>query len=146
MLDLTKTQTFMQISNNFKLGEFTYSPTAIANGIDNTPRQYAIDNIKTLVIELLQPLRDKYGQVMSINSGFRCSELNTKVGGVLTSQHLEGKAADVRVVNPRDLLMFLLKTDLVFDQAILYPTFLHLSYNEGKNRRQVLYAKGVIPL
>lgn len=135
----------MKLSDNFELSEFVNSATAVKNKIDNTPTPEAIENIRILVVELLQPLRDGYGKAMNINSGYRCPALNKAVGGVETSNHLTGQAADLAVDNPRKLLAKLLELRLDFDQAILYPTFLHLSYRSGNNRKQVLYAKGVQP-
>lgn len=135
----------MQLSKNFSLIEFTISATATARGIKNEPNQEQIENLRVLCSRLLQPLRELYNEPFKINSGFRSQELNKAVGGVPTSQHTKGQAADVRVNEPRKLLTELLKSGLVFDQAILYPTFLHLSYNSANNRKQVLYAKGVKP-
>jgi uncharacterized protein YcbK (DUF882 family) len=138
-----------QITKNFTLEEMTHSNTAVANGIKNIPNKEQIGNLETLAIKLLQPLRDIYGKPMAINSGFRNPQVNKLVGGVATSHHLVGKAADIRVDNPRRLQQELIKSGLDFDQAILYDDgrnyFLHLSYNEGRNRRQVLYSKGTKP-
>lgn len=135
----------MILSKNFNLSEFTYSETARKRNIKNEPSDEQIANLQTLVSELLQPLREEFNAPMHINSGYRCPALNKAVGGVATSQHTKGEAADVRVNDPRMLFATLLALELEFDQAILYPTFLHLSYREGKNRNQVLYAKGVKP-
>lgn len=135
----------MKLTNNFRLIEFTVSATAIARRIKNEPNEAQIDNLRVLCSRLLQPLREIYNEPFNINSGFRCIELNKAVGGVANSQHTKGQAADVRVKDPRKLLTELLKSGLIFDQAILYPTFLHLSYNSANNRKQVLYAKGVNP-
>lgn len=135
----------MKLTDNFTLEEFTHSNTAIAKGIDNTPNGQQVENLRILCARVLQPLREAYNEPFFINSGFRCPELNKAVGGVPPSQHLEGKASDVRVKEPRKLLAELLKQGLSFDQAILYPTFLHISYNSGLNRKDVLYAKGVKP-
>jgi len=135
----------MKLTDNFTLEEFTRSNNALRLNIDNTPSEVQINNLRLLCVNLLQPLRDIYGEPFLINSGFRSQELNKIVGGVPTSQHTKGQAADVRVKEPRKLLAALLKSGMDFDQAILYPTFLHLSYNSGHNRRQVLYAKGVKP-
>ncbi|NDW19785.1 peptidase M15 [Dysgonomonas sp. 216] len=135
----------MKLTNNFTLDELCHSNTAKLKKIRNNADEEQIENLRTLTIRLLQPLRDIYGYPMYINSGFRSQEVNKLVGGVPTSQHTKGQAADVRVENPRKLLSVLLQSGLIFDQAILYPTFLHLSYNTGNNRRQVLYAKGVKP-
>lgn len=135
----------MQLSKNFSLTEFTVSGTAIAKSIKNEPNKDQIEYLRALCTRLLQPLRDIYNEPFRINSGFRSEELNKAVGGVPTSQHIKGQAADIRVNEPRKLLTELLKSGLVFDQAILYPTFLHLSYNSANNRKKVLYAKGVKP-
>lgn len=133
----------MQLSKNFKLSEFTHSNTAVKHNIDNTPSPSEVANLKVLCEKLLQPLRDAYNKPMTISSGYRNEELNKKVGGVPTSQHMRGQAADVAVPNPRLLLDILIVSGIEFDQAILYPNFLHLSYNEGKNRMQKLPSKGM---
>lgn len=130
-----------QLTKNFKLSEFTRSNTAIVKGIDNTPNIEVIANLTTLATDLLQPLRDLYAKPMGVNSGYRSVELNSAVGGVETSQHVKGMAADIRCESPLELLKTLKNSKIEFDQAILYPTFLHLSYNENRNREQVLYNK-----
>lgn len=133
----------MKLSNNFSLVEFTRSATARRLNIENEPNAEQMVCLHKLCVRLLQPLREIYDEPFHINSGFRSPELNKAVGGVPTSQHVKGQAADIRVKNPRSLLSELLASGLEFDQAILYPTFLHLSYNSANNRKQVLYAKGV---
>lgn len=135
----------MKLTNNFTLAEMTHSNTATARGIKNEPNDIQIECLRLLCSKVLQPLRDAYNEALNINSGYRCPELNKAVGGVPTSHHLQGKAADVRVKDPRKLLAKLIELNIEFDQAILYPTFLHISYNEGNNRKAVLYAKGVKP-
>lgn len=132
----------MQLTKNFKLSEFTRSSKATELNIDNTPSPSEMANLKLLCTKLLQPLRDLYGDDMNINSGYRSVELNSAVGGVDSSQHTKGMAADIRCENPFELLKTLKNSKLEFDQAILYPTFLHLSYNANGNRMQVLYNKG----
>lgn len=127
-----------QITRNFNLKEFIHSDTAKRMGIDNTPTEQEVENITLLCTKLLQPLRSLYGRPMYINSGYRCRELNEAVGGVETSDHRRGLAADVRCDNPKALLSCLLSSGLIFDQAILYPTFLHLSYRPIRNRQKVI--------
>lgn len=135
-----------QISKNFTLEELCHSNTAIAKRIKNIPNTTQIIHLKKLVVNLLQPLRDVWGEPMTINSGFRSEETNKAAGGVFNSQHKEGKAVDIRVDNPRRLQQELINSGLEWDQSILYDDgrnyFLHLSYNEGKNRKQVLFSKG----
>lgn len=131
-----------QLTKNFKLSEFTRSKTAKDKGIDNTPSVEVIANLTTLATDLLQPLRDLYGKPMSVNSGYRSVELNNAIpNSSSTSQHVKGMAADIRCESPLELLKTLKNSKLEFDQAILYPTFLHLSYGETRNREQILYSK-----
>ena len=52
-----------------------------------------------------------------------------------------GQAADVRCSDPLALARLVKKLGLEFDQMILYPTFVHLSYHEGRNRNKILYNK-----
>ena len=133
----------MKISKNFTFEEFTASDTAKKHGIANTISDWEVrDNIIALVENVLQPLRDEYGKAIHINSGYRCKELNKLVGGVETSQHAKGQAADCGVDDPLKLARLLLGLGLEFDQAIVYATFLHISYKaEGENRMQLLYNK-----
>lgn len=131
----------MKISKNFTLEEFTKSDTAKKMGIENYTPCKEKDNIIFLVYNVLQPLREYVNEPLIITSGYRCEALNKAVGGVSTSQHTKGQAADVKTSNPKKLLSDLLEMEIDFDQAILYPTFLHISYNIEGNRRQVLYAK-----
>lgn len=133
------------LSEHFRLSEFTYSRVAIENGIDNTPPPEVVQALQALCRLVLEPLREKAGgQPMHILSGYRCAELNRRVGGVVRSQHLTGEAADVYMVSLRRLLQVLrLPGAPEFDQAIFYPkrNFIHLSYSlSGRNRKQILYA------
>ena len=87
----------MQLSEHFKLAEFTRSATASARKIDNTPNDAVLANLKNLVTKVLEPLRQWYGKPITIGSGYRCKALNTAVGGVKNSQHMTGEAADLQV-------------------------------------------------
>lgn len=131
----------MKISENFELKEFTASDTAKLKGIANNPTPEAVKAIENLVTNLLQPLREKYGKRMVINSGYRCPELNKAVGGESTSQHVKGEAADVACEHPAYLVECLKRSGLDFDQCIQYTTFVHMSLKlSGQNRQQ--YLKG----
>ena len=133
----------MKISKNFTFEEFTSSDTAKKKGILNHITEWEVrDNIIALVENLLQPLRDAYGKPIRINSGYRCKALNEAVGGVESSQHRKGQAADCGCDDPLELARLLIELGLEFDQAIVYPTFLHISHKaEGENRNQLLYNK-----
>ena len=130
----------MKLSENFSLSEFERSMMAERLGIDNAIPNEAQLNLRTLCVKVLQPLRELYGKPLRISSGYRCEALNKAVGGVPTSQHRLGEAADVQCEDGAVRLLHLLEeSDIVFDQAILYRTFLHVSYREGRNRMQVIY-------
>lgn len=87
----------MKLTAHFQLEEFTRSATAIRCGIDNTPNEEQIANLKALCEEVLEPLRQHIGKPVVISSGYRCPKLNAAVGGVSNSQHMKGEAADLRI-------------------------------------------------
>ena len=131
------------ISENFSYREFEESATAEKEGIINIIHTVQVrDSIKALVDEVLQPLRTAWERPLVINSGYRCPELNREVGGVATSQHVKGEAADVACDDPLGLAQLAYDMNLPYDQMILYPTFVHFSHRpDGGQRRQVLYNK-----
>ena len=87
----------MKLSEHFSLSEFERSATATKLGIDNSvPSQY-IPALQQLCKEILEPLREFAGQPIIISSGYRCPQLNIKVGGVYSSQHTLGEACDIRI-------------------------------------------------
>ena len=131
-----------RISKSFKWSEFTKSDTATRLHIQNEIVDWDVrDNIKALVEEVLQPLRDSWGGPLFINSGYRCQELNKAVGGVPTSQHCKGEAADVACTDPYSLAKLIKKMRLDVDQVIVYPSFVHISHKrERENRGQFLYS------
>ena len=134
-----------KISKNFTFEEFTKSDVASRFHINNAISDWDVrDNIIALVENVLQPLRDAWGQPLFINSGYRSPELNSHsmIGGSKTSQHVTGQAADVGCSDPLALARLVKRLGLVYDQIILYPSFLHLSFRkDGENRMQILYNK-----
>lgn len=131
------------ISKNFSYSEFEKSDTATRLHINNAITSFEVrDNIKALVENILQPLRDAWGGPLFINSGYRCLELNKAVGGVPTSQHCVGQACDVGVTDPYALAKLAKRMKLDYDQMIVYSSFVHFSYRrDGGNRGQILYNK-----
>lgn len=137
----------------FSLKELTYSNKALASGIDNTPTKQQEYNLIKLVDAILDPLREKYGKPITVSSGFRNNKVNSLVGGSKSSQHLEGKAADLQViinkkidcVENRKLYDILVNNKFPFDQLIIEkgtkdkPMWIHVSYDETRNRREKLY-------
>ena len=127
----------------FSISEMLKSDTAIKQRLWNGAPKEAEENLRALVDEVLDPLREAYGRPIRVNSGYRCPKLNTLVGGTPNSQHMRGEAADIQPVvgNEADLpeLARILIENGKFDQLILYPTFIHVSYKRlGWNRKQVL--------
>lgn len=131
------------ITDHFSYSEFEASDTAKAFHIDNHITSFAVrDSIRALVEEVLEPLRAAWGQPLHVNSGYRCPELNFRVGGVGSSQHVKGEAADIACTKPLQLAKFAKILNLPYDQMIVYPTFVHFSHRlKGPQRKQVLYNK-----
>ena len=98
----------------------------------------ARENIRALVDNVLDPARRKLGKPVFVNSGFRCEKHNAEVGGVKNSQHLRGEAADIHCADNKRLAE-IIEANGKFDQLILYPTFVHVSWKKaGGNRKQIL--------
>ena len=129
------------ISKNFSFSEFEASDTAKSLHIVNAITDWDVrDNVIALVENVLQPLRDAWGGPLKINSGYRCKALNEAVGGVESSQHRTGSAADVACTDPYALAKLAKRMQLPYDQMIVYPSFVHFSFRrDGKNRGQLLF-------
>ena len=100
------------------------------------------ENVKALVREVLDPVREKLEMPIVVNSGYRCEKHNKDVGGVRNSQHPRGEAADIHCEDNERLKQLIIENGK-FDQLITYPTFLHVSYKRtGGNRHQRLKKGG----
>lgn len=86
----------MQLTPHFALAEFTRSAKAAQLRLDNTPTGKALENLKRTA-EILERVRAHLGVPIIITSGYRGPVLNKAVGGVTSSDHLQGLAADVVV-------------------------------------------------
>ena len=139
----------MKLSANFELAELTKSQVAERKGIPNNPSPDQIDNLKSLCINVLQPIRSEFDKPVIISSGFRSAELCINIGSKPTSQHAEGKAADLEIpgVDNMELAMWI-RNNLNFDQLILEfykdgepnSGWVHVSWNGDNNRNQTLRA------
>lgn len=135
----------MQLSKHFSLSELCRSYTATRLGIDNSPPLSVIGPLTDLAVNVLQPIRNHFRKPVRVNSGYRCSALNTAIQGAQNSQHLLGEAADIEIpgVDNQKLGLWIEK-NLDFDQLIYCRAedpvagWIHVSFRAGKNRRQVL--------
>ena len=101
----------------------------------------AEQNLQALVDHVLDPARERLGMPITVNSGYRCPAHNKAVGGVKNSQHLKGEAADITCADNKRLAEIIEQLDN-FDQLIVYPTFLHVSYKrQGVNRESITGAR-----
>ena len=129
----------------FTISELCHSDVAKKFNIYNEPTAVVADNLVRLVENVLDPLREAYGKPIKVNSGYRSTALNKKVGGVSNSQHKEGKAADIvgtpnNPVENGKLFNLARNLGLPFDQLIDESglTWVHLSYDKNRQRKQVL--------
>ena len=130
----------MRISKNFTLEEVIKSNTAKRLGIDNTPNEIILDNLKVLVERIAQPTRDFMGRSITINSGYRCYKLNKAIGGAKYSDHMEGRALDLdcHSVELNKKMFDFIKDNLEFDKLIWEygGKWVHVSYGNG-NRKKI---------
>ena len=140
----------MKLTENFSLNELTKSQTAERKGIDNTPSTEHQENLKSLCEMILQPIRDHFGQVVSVSSGYRSPELCVAIGSSTQSQHAKGQASDFEIfgVSNKELADWI-NENLDYDQLILEywkgedepnSGWVHCSYTNGNNRKQYLRA------
>lgn len=153
----------MKLTDNFSLEEMLDSDTAERYDIEeqfNPPRS-VIENLKLLCTKILQPLSDLVdNKPIMVSSGYRSPPLNKKIGGahkivdgkyVATSEHCYGMAADLKyfengVMENRKIFDYILQLNVPFGQLIYEfgddrsPRWVHISYNENRNRKQILKA------
>lgn len=139
-----------KITDNFTLEELVNSSTATKFNIDNTPDEKIKKNLKRLCEEVLQPIRDEYGYPIIVTSGYRCKELNDKVKGSKTSQHLKGEAADIKCTSTSKAYLFNLIKEMIDKKRITVgqliweygtkkePNWVHISLPYTKTN-QILY-------
>ena len=162
------------LTPHFELREFVASRTARDHGINNTPPEEAVENLRALCEHTLEPLREALGLPIVVTSGYRCKALNhLLVNHSVKSQHMNGQAADfyvgegpvssskvlgrakrqsraqgssVQSASRRELLikafrLIITSEQIDYDQLILYPSFIHVSYvSRERNRRKLTRA------
>ena len=129
----------MNLSEHFTLEELTTSEIGARKGIDNTPGPVVQKNLVRLA-NFLEEVRKVLGKPIMINSAYRSVEVNAAVGGVKTSQHCLGCAADIKVpgMTPDQVVRAIIASDIQFDQLIReFDSWTHVSIpnEEGSTPR-----------
>lgn len=120
------------MTEHFTLEELIYSKTAITKKLDNTPPDPIKKNLQVLA-EGLEKIRSILGTPMNITSAYRNKILNNLVGGVDTSDHMSGYAADF--VSPKfgsvaDICKKIKESGIKLDQCINeYGRWVHVSFS-----------------
>ncbi|MFA5208450.1 MAG: D-Ala-D-Ala carboxypeptidase family metallohydrolase [Candidatus Paceibacterota bacterium] len=120
----------MKLSKNFTLNEF-----ACKDGSKTLTIDYEL-------IEKLQQLRDKVNKPVNITSGYRSVAYNKKCGGIATSNHLLGKAADIKISRMTPLEVAKLADTFGFLGIGVYPTFTHVDTQGSTNGRKIYWKQG----
>lgn len=77
-------------------------------------------------VDRLQWIRDQIGVPIHINSAYRCEKHNKKIGGAKYSQHLQGKAYDIRADRISPFHLAFLTGHAGFKGIIIYDNFVHV--------------------
>lgn len=143
-------------SKHFDLESLWHSDTAVRLGIDNTPTESVVEALTQTAVNMERVRTLLEDKSVLVNSGYRCPTLNKAVRGSSNSDHMYGWAVDFRCPaygTPKEVVKFLLTTDLEFDQLIQEGTWVHVSFAPGLRRRvltahfqpggRVTYTEGV---
>ena len=127
---------------NFRYKEFIKSDIALRKNIKNVPNKRQWKNIEKLAVNVLQPIRNKFGRIR-ITSGFRSIELNQAIGGSRYSNHCRAEAADIEPFDDNiklvDIMEYIVE-NLEFRTVILeFPKmgWLHCDYRGGGNLKRI---------
>ena len=131
------------IELNFTISELLKSEVAEKYNISNIPDKQSLDNMLILICECLQPIRNYINKPIIISSGYRSPRLNGHplINGAQNSQHVTGQAVDftIKGMTPKQIIEKVKASGVEFDQLLNeHNIWVHISYNKGKNRKQVL--------
>jgi len=133
----------MKLSKNLSLNEVIKSNTAERKGIDNSPNETHLNNLKYLAEQVFQPIRDYFKVPIYISSGYRSPALNEAIGGSPRSFHSHGMALDLdqdgrnKGVSNADVFFFI-KENLPFSELIWEfgtednPNWVHVAIAKGR--------------
>ena len=113
-----------KLSPNFSVREFACT--------DGTDPIFIADEL----VEVLQKIRTHFGNAVTITSAYRTPTKNQSCGGSTYSQHLYGKAADIKVsgVSPAKVAAFAETLLKDFGGIGIYGTFTHIDVRSTKSR------------
>ena len=136
----------MRLSKDFTFDELTR--TGHLDLLEANRDQAPVKTLERLARYLLQPIRDAWGPV-NVTSGFRCKELNERVGGSPRSQHLLGEAADIVIASHKSekdrevfcgFMLDMYKAGCFgFHQVLLEPNCIHVSLPTGYRDGEIAY-------
>jgi hypothetical protein len=141
----------MKISDHLDLVEVTRSETAKRKGISNMPTEAHLENFKKLAEKIFEPIRSHFNVPIHISSGYRSKELNTAIGGALSSDHCKGMAIDLDQqghsggITNKEIFEYI-KENLKFKQLIWEggtkeePDWVHCAYDENNLKNEILRA------
>ena len=139
--DYLKQAKTVKMSAHYTLYDVCYSQTAVNKGLDNTPQPQDIINARLVVNNILEACCNHFKTRPDVNRIFSTLEVNKELGGAQNpvSQHCYGQAVDFVIVDvPLIIIIDFIRNNLNFDQLILESTWIHCSYKNSGNRKQVL--------
>jgi len=129
------------LSKYFSLRELTFSKLAEDHGIDNTPDAKTLETLKYTASQL-DKVRELLNKPVNISSGYRCMQVNRRIGSKDTSQHLKGEAVDFKCElfgSPKKVFDKIRESNIQFDQLILeFNSWVHISFVKEGGRRECL--------
>ena len=131
----------MKLSKYFDSRELIFSKIAEENGIDNMPDAKTLETLKYTASQL-DKVRELLGKPVNVSSGYRCLQVNRRLGSKDTSQHLKGEAIDFKCElfgNPKKVFDKIRESNIHFDQLILeFNQWVHISFVKNGGRRECL--------
>lgn len=140
----------VRLSPHFDLDEMTTSQYAARKGIDNTPDNVALSNLRTTAAGMEMVREELGGNQIHISSAYRSIKVNKAIGGVGTSQHCEGKAVDFKCPafgTPLDIVKTIQKSSIKYDQLILefwqggQTGWVHISFSHNPRMQCLIIDK-----